>query len=396
MNALYNTISYRSYFLYIIFITIILYSPAVYSQVGHRCVYGCEGAAGSSNSSNSSDPSMPSVPSASDKAISAEYYKYADDLNEKGITYWKERNWKKAAKYFKEASEFDPDNEVIRSNYNAAKQRADAEARANHQNKIDARKNAKANKVAERKQKELDKQALEEAKKKTAVKTKQDNEDAQNKSKDTSAKVKTSDPLNGSSYMTADERQRLRLIKQFGPNYIDQAASFVKMPYPQNRIDGNISAQSSYGAAEIKTVIQELEGPWGKIGSWELNIMDESLKGIQNAVDAWISGNDAKTEESANNLLNQQVVLDATGKSIGEGVIDAASDKAVTLGGNRITEFHSKNEIARLVENGADIKPENVKELKKIKNVTETGKTYYNTLYMTSKTYLDYYQNTKD
>lgn len=87
-------------------------------------------------------------------------------------------------------------------------------------------------------------------------------------------------------------------------------------------------AERSWKEAALRTALGEADGLAGVIANFGMNVTDETFKGLGQAVDYVVSGNDAKAEELGNNLLNGQVVVNSVKKT----ALDAVADKLTEVG----------------------------------------------------------------
>lgn len=93
-------------------------------------------------------------------------------------------------------------------------------------------------------------------------------------------------------------------------------------------VSESLPAERSWKETALRTALGEADGLAGVIANFEMNVTDETFKGLNQAVGYVVSGNDAKAMELGNNLLNGQVVYNSVKKT----ALDAVSDKLTEVG----------------------------------------------------------------
>jgi hypothetical protein len=185
-------------------------------------------------------------------------------------------------------------------------------------------------------------------------------------------------------FTTEDEqKKRDDWMQENGFNNLAQIKS-------DNVIDGNGDqpAERTWTEASLRTALGKISGTEGFIASWEINLSDETFTGLNKVTKYLVTGNDVQALEVANKLPGQ-AVLDATGKTVAEGVIDAASEKVANFGGELVTKSYQKKTVQNLV----DKEKWGIGYLKDIVKTSDMGREYTKHLYEFSKTSIEFLEN---
>ena len=96
---------------------------------------------------------------------------------------------------------------------------------------------------------------------------------------------------------------------------------------PENEgISENKPAERSFLDASVRTALGEVPGLAGVIADFGINVADESIKNIDQGLNALKSGDDAKTLQLGNSFLNGITAYNAIGKTAGNFVTNGITD----------------------------------------------------------------------